>query len=60
MATTSSRRKQQGEVNDKGKINDNTIEMFLIESLSLFPIDILNYFILIFVLAFRYRCCQKS
>ena len=27
MATTSSRRKQQGEVNDKGKINDNTIEM---------------------------------
>ena len=27
MATTSSRRKQQGEVNDKGKINDSTIEI---------------------------------
>ena len=31
MATTSSRRKQQGEVNDKGKINDNKIEMVLID-----------------------------
>ena len=31
MATTSSRRKQQGEVNDKGKINDNKIEMGFIE-----------------------------
>ena len=48
MATTSSRRKQQGEVNDKGKSNDDKIEMVLIESSNCFKLTfiIISYLFL--------------